>query len=944
MNKISKVLSIFLFLISLFGDLKPQETNSTLKKVAIGTFQPTKSKKVEGLSEDIQVKLKDDLESKGFIVKILGGDLKGNLAISKTEGFSFYIDGYYKTLENNKNLSIYSQIYNPDTGYMIDAVNITDEILGLEDIKLDDKETLKSKENSIKDFSNKATTRLRTNVKRIERRENIEEAVFNTSLNKDHDFPIAKENIEKSSEEVFKLLAEKQVISVASNVVKDANKQPVSVTLINRQQIKMSGARTVNEVLTIYVPGFFTVEDQDDTIAGFRGFAPDNNAKVLLLINGHNMNTEWFWGPPDAIINGLNLEYIERIEVIRGPGSVTLGQGALLGVINIITRNANTHKGLQLNSQAGGNNYYSGTLSGGFEGKELKEMKGYFHVSSARYNGQDIRSEGWARSQSYAGQEGYYDYKNGLWEVDSQTNQPTLKKNVATSGSRLKRSYNDVVTSIINYKGLEFTAFYGNQIRDMYNFYRDRNRLENTIKNGAVTFTHDFTERVSLKIKSYYTVDDIFLRSNNGLTLGGTRELRYGGSVILGLNDLIKNNNLAIGVEFRKYDMGLANTENNNFILNYSQNSSDNALLIDREGKTPNQRNRYVYPGSIAVQSFFVEDFYKLNDKIDIFGAFRYDKHPYWGGNVAPRIGTLYSATSNLRFRLSYQEGFRGVVGVSYTGGFEGDGHLRIQNFSYVQPSNIPNGFDSNGYPTSYYGDSPKTKPEKMKSHEFAINYSITSNLSIESIFFYNRVQKIIDVGVLYCDPPTTTQPGPNGCVMPRLGNDIPGNWNGYWFYKNNPGEIRQGGAEISINYKRKLIDTTFSYSLVRLITASPGQTDSVYLTNDPTNRQFRGYPSSVFRWNTFIYPTDRLSFSIMYLYYPSWYSPKNSRVEGNHLMNLAVNFKLLENLEIFGILKNTLNQTNLYPMISNSGGRDISDGTPAIEKRTYWLGLNYSF
>lgn len=100
----------------------------------------------------------------------------------------------------------------------------------------------------------------------------------------------------------------------------------------------MSGARTVNEVLTTYVPGFFTVEDQDDTIAGFRGFASDNNAKVLLLINGHNMNTEWFWGPPDSIINGMNMEYIERIEVIRGPGSVTLGQGALLGVINIITK------------------------------------------------------------------------------------------------------------------------------------------------------------------------------------------------------------------------------------------------------------------------------------------------------------------------------------------------------------------------------------------------------------------------------------------------------------------------------------------------------------------------------------------------------------------------------------------------------------------------------
>lgn len=72
--------------------------------------------------------------------------------------------------------------------------------------------------------------------------------------------------------------------------------------------------------------------------------------------------------------------------------------------------------------------------------------------------------------------------------------------------------------------------------------------------------------------------------------------------------------------------------------------------------------------------------------------------------------------TKDLRFRFSYQEGFRGVVGVSYAGGFEGDGHLRIQNFPYIQASNIPNSFDGQGFPTSYYRDVPKTKPEKCEA------------------------------------------------------------------------------------------------------------------------------------------------------------------------------------------------------------------------------------
>ncbi len=960
------LIAIFIFLsVTIF----PQETQNKSKTIYLTHFNPYKSQKSDAIANKIFLNLEESFKANGFDIKESKSDLKTTLAIAKGNGAKFVVDGYYK-LNESEGVNIYSQIYNPDTGYMIDALNVTDELSGIEGVTLDPNETKKTADSSIDELKKKIAIRVRTNTKRTERRENINDAITSTTLGKDKDlyFPIAEENVASASADVFKILAEKETVSVASNVIKDAKKQPASVSVITKEQIKMSGARTVNEVLTTYVPGFFTVEDQDDTIAGFRGFASDNNAKVLLLINGHNMNTEWFWGPPDSIINGMNMEYIERIEVIRGPGSVTLGQGALLGVINIITKNGNTTNGTTISGSMGQNNYSTGTLQAGGSGKENPDLKTFFQISTARYNGQEIRSEGWARSQTLSGQEGYYDYQRGLTELvptskipndavrmfDTYTPDPSggfnsvvTRRNVATSGARLKRTDSDVVTGVINYKNLELTGFYTNQTRDLYNFYRDRNKLQNTVKSGTSTYTYDISDKISLKFKNYYTIDDIFLRSQNGLALGGTREYRYGGSVILSLNELIKNNNAAIGVEYRKYDMGQVNSESNNYILNYSQNVADNALLLDTSGKSPNERNRYVYPGSISVKSFFMEDFYKLSDKVDIFGAFRYDKHPYWGSNVAPRIGALYGMTKDLRFRFSYQEGLRGVVGVSYAGGFEGDGHLRIQNFPYIQASNIPNSFDGQGFPTSYYRDVPKTKPEKMRSFEFATNYNFTSNLSMENIMFFNKVEKVIDVGVLYCDKPSTpsaTTPGPNGCNMPRLGNDVPGNWNGYWFYKNNPGEIRQGGAELSISYKTRMISTTFSQSIVKLLTASPGQTDSVYLTSDQNNRQFRGYPSNVTRWHTLFYPVDKVTISVTYLYYPSWYSPKNQRVEGNHLANIGFNFKFLENMEFYFMIKNLFAAGNLYPMINNSGGPDLSNGTPAVEKRTFWGGFSYTF
>ncbi|MBP9884752.1 MAG: hypothetical protein KBF93_00550 [Leptospiraceae bacterium] len=130
----------------------------------------------------------------------------------------------------------------------------------------------------------------------------------------------------------------------------------------------------------------------------------------------------------------------------------------------------------------------------------------------------------------------------------------------------------------------------------------------------------------------------------------------------------------------------------------------------------------------------------------------------------------------------------------------------------------------------------------------------------------------------------------------------------------------------------------------VALITASPGQTDSVYITNDQNNRQFKGYPSNVTRWHTLFYPVDKVTVSVTYIYYPSWYSPRNERVDGNHLANLGFNYKLSDNMEFYFILKNIFAAGNLYPMISNAGGKEISDGTPAVEKRTFWAGFSYTF
>ena len=173
-----------------------------------------------------------------------------------------------------------------------------------------------------------------------------------------------------------------------------------------------------------------------------------------------------------------------------------------------------------------------------------------------------------------------------------------------------------------------------------------------------------------------------------------------------------------------------------------------------------------------------------------------------------------------------------------------------------------------------------------MKSYEFAISYDFLKYFHLESILFYNKMRNIIDVGVLYADA--------NQYKMPNLGSDIPGDWNGYWFYKNSSGEIRQGGAEISLGYKSSRFQSTLSHSVVRLISASNSQFQSIYLSSDKNNQHFQGYPENVTRWVNHWKTTEKISLFLNYLFYPSWYSPRGNRVIGNHFINLVKQSELL--------------------------------------------------
>ena len=109
---------------------------------------------------------------------------------------------------------------------------------------------------------------------------------------------------------------------------------PSVMTVITVEDISKQGLKTLEEVLQ-RVPGFFTSEETTRALISNRGIITN---KLALLIDGHSVNSIIQDGYGQQQIFPL-LENVERIEIVRGPGSTLWGNEAALGVINIITRN-----------------------------------------------------------------------------------------------------------------------------------------------------------------------------------------------------------------------------------------------------------------------------------------------------------------------------------------------------------------------------------------------------------------------------------------------------------------------------------------------------------------------------------------------------------------------------------------------------------------------------
>lgn len=134
-------------------------------------------------------------------------------------------------------------------------------------------------------------------------------------------------------------LLSRQEVTAASRTTQDVERAPASVTLVDAREIRAFGHTTVWDALA-GTRGLFQADDLTYQSLGFRGFARpgDYGNRVLVTVDGHVMNDDQLGGSYVAEDLLVDLGDVERIEVVRGPGSVLYGSNAFFGVVNVVTR------------------------------------------------------------------------------------------------------------------------------------------------------------------------------------------------------------------------------------------------------------------------------------------------------------------------------------------------------------------------------------------------------------------------------------------------------------------------------------------------------------------------------------------------------------------------------------------------------------------------------
>jgi len=430
----------------------------------------------------------------------------------------------------------------------------------------------------------------------------------------------------------------------ASRYEQRITEAPASVTVITADEISKFGYRTLADILRS-IPGVYVTYDRNYSYIGIRGVnrPGDYNSRVLLLIDGHRLNDNIYDSAPIGTEFPLDIDLIDHIEFVRGPGSSLYGSNSFFGTINVFTRKADNVK-RELAISAGDNETWKGRASYGARYDSGLEVllsgsalysNGQRNIYYPEYandpNGPYYRNNDYDDAKSFYSRFSYGDFTlSGLYQ--------TREKGVPTG------PYGSVFNSKPNYSMDD---------RGYVDLSYQRNLADNGILSARVYYD-------AYVYHQKYTYD-----KSGGLPYvinEDTANGRWWGAETVVTITPLENHRLSIGGEFKH---NLTGAQANFDVAPYKSYLDDNRHSIN--------------------WGLFIQDEYRIFQPLLLNVGFRYDNYDNFD-SVNPRVSLIYQPTATTTFKLIYGEAFRAPNNYER---YYNDGGSTMMSNPGLKPENI---------------------------------------------------------------------------------------------------------------------------------------------------------------------------------------------------------------------------------------------------------------
>jgi outer membrane receptor for ferrienterochelin and colicins len=404
----------------------------------------------------------------------------------------------------------------------------------------------------------------------------------------------------------------------ASKYEQKVTKAPASISIVTSDEIKKWGYRTFGDILNS-LKGFYNTNDRNYGYAGARGFGipGDYNSRLLLLIDGHRFNDNIYDQFDTSEGFPVDLDVIERIEVIRGPGSALYGASALLGVINVITKRGRDQHGVNAKASYGSNDAYKTSVSVGDRFKNGLET----FLSGSFYNSQGFNKLYYPEYDNPA-------TNNGISVGNDAEQAKKLIAKVAFGDFSLEGLYENRYKAI---PSAEYLTLF--------------NSPSNTVDQATfieLKYEHTFESQLNLQSRISY----------NNYRYTGDYPYDYSTTAI---PDRAINKDLSYG-EWWRADLEASKVFWQDHRLTVGGQYQDNfhqfLTNFDREAYFSSNANTYQY-------AVFIQDDYSILDSLTLNAGVRLDYFSIFGETVNPRIGLIYNPWQNSTVKLLYGTAFR---------------------------------------------------------------------------------------------------------------------------------------------------------------------------------------------------------------------------------------------------------------------------------------------